>query len=83
MTPLLTKNQKRTPGRIIISLALLLGILTTQQTALIPTPLLLLALYLIPYLIIGHDILLRAGKNILHGKILDENFLMTIATIGA
>ena len=83
MTPLLTKNQKRTLGRIIISLALLLGILTTQQTALIPTPLLLLALYLIPYLIIGHDILLRAGKNILHGKILDENFLMTIATIGA
>lgn len=83
MTPLLTKNQKRTLARIIISLALLLGILTTQQTALIPTPLLLLALYLIPYLIIGHDILLRAGKNILHGKILDENFLMTIATIGA
>ena len=35
------------------------------------------------YLLIGYDILLRAIKNILHGRIFDENFLMTLATLGA
>lgn len=39
--------------------------------------------YLIPYLIIGYDILLRSAKNIARGKVFDENFLMSIATIGA
>ncbi len=42
-----------------------------------------LGLYLIPYLVIGGDVLLRAGRNILRGRIFDENFLMTVATIGA
>lgn len=42
-----------------------------------------LALYLIPYFIIGYDVLRRAGLGILHGEIFDENFLMAIATIGA
>ena len=36
-----------------------------------------------PYLIIGYDILWRAVRNIMHGQIFDENFLMTIATVGA
>ncbi|MGN7401288.1 heavy metal translocating P-type ATPase [Cytobacillus praedii] len=40
-------------------------------------------LFLIAYLIIGGDILLRAGKNIVRGQLFDENFLMSIATIGA
>lgn len=40
-------------------------------------------LYLASYIIIGKDILLKAGKNILHGQIFDENFLMCIASIGA
>lgn len=43
----------------------------------------LLILCLLLYLYIGYDVLFRAGRNILHGKIFDENFLMTIATIGA
>lgn len=41
------------------------------------------AFYLIPYAIIGYDVLLRAVKNIFHGEIFDENFLMSCATIGA
>lgn len=40
-------------------------------------------LYLIPYAIIGWDVLWRAVRNICHGQVFDENFLMTIATIGA
>ena len=42
-----------------------------------------LALYLIPYIILGYDVLLSAFKKILKGKALDESFLMTVATIGA
>ncbi|MDL2287140.1 cadmium-translocating P-type ATPase [Eubacteriales bacterium OttesenSCG-928-G02] len=42
-----------------------------------------LPLFIVPYLIIGYDILIKAFKNIIHGKIFDENFLMTVATIGA
>ena len=41
------------------------------------------ALYLIPYLIAGYDVLLKAGRNIVHGHLFDENFLMSIATLGA
>ena len=40
-------------------------------------------LYLIPYLLIGHDILTKAGRNILRGQVFDENFLMALATVGA
>ena len=40
-------------------------------------------LYAVPYLIIGYDVLWRALKNILHGEVFDENFLMSVATIGA
>ena len=42
-----------------------------------------LALYLVAYLIIGYDILKKAGKGILNGRVFDENFLMAIATVGA
>ncbi|MDF2870752.1 MAG: cadmium-translocating P-type ATPase [Anaerocolumna sp.] len=42
-----------------------------------------LAVFLIVYLVIGGDILLKAGRNILHGQVFDENFLMAVATVGA
>lgn len=42
-----------------------------------------LVLYLVPYLIVGYDILLKAAKGIRNGRIFDENFLMTVATLGA
>lgn len=42
-----------------------------------------LAVFLVVYLVIGGDILLKAGRNILHGQVFDENFLMAVATVGA
>lgn len=42
-----------------------------------------LALYLIPYLLVGYDILLKAAKGIRNGRVFDENFLMAVATLGA
>ncbi len=42
-----------------------------------------LAAYLVPYLLVGGDVLLRSVQNILHGQVFDENFLMSVATIGA
>lgn len=42
-----------------------------------------LVLYLIPYLLVGYDILLKAAKGIRNGRVFDENFLMTVATLGA
>ena len=47
------------------------------------SPPVFLILYLIPYLIIGWDVLWRAVRNIAHGQVFDENFLMALATVGA
>ena len=41
------------------------------------------AAYMIPYLVVGYDILLKAVKGVLHGEVFDENFLMAVATVGA
>ena len=41
------------------------------------------ALFMVPYLIIGYDILKKAGKGILNRQVFDENFLMAVATVGA
>lgn len=46
-------------------------------------PILNFALFAVPYLIVGYDVLFEAGENIIHGYVFDENFLMCIATIGA
>ncbi|MDR0854550.1 MAG: cadmium-translocating P-type ATPase [Clostridiales Family XIII bacterium] len=47
------------------------------------TPLLEIAIFLVAYLIAGYEVILNAAKNILHGQVFDENFLMSIASIGA
>lgn len=74
----MSKKQKKTLIRIILSaIALIAVLLVPANSTLKPF------LFLIPYLIIGYDVLLKAIKNIFHGQIFDENFLMTIATIGA
>ncbi len=74
----MNKKQKRMLLRILAA-ALLWVVLE-----LVPTPeCAQLALYLIPYLIIGYDILRKAVLGIVHGEIFDENFLMAIATVGA
>lgn len=74
----MTSRQKKTLIRIIISLAALV------IAAIIPVEgYLRLGVFLVPYLIIGYDILWKAVRNILRGQVFDENFLMAIATVGA
>lgn len=78
----MSKKQKRMLRRILISFALL--VLLSLLCAFLPIPWpVKLALYLVPYLVIGHDVLRKAFLGILHGEIFDENFLMAIATVGA
>ena len=74
----MNKKQKKMLARIIVS-AVMLVILNFLPV----TGILRIALYLAVYLIIGYDILRKAGKGILNGRVCDENFLMTVATIGA
>ncbi len=79
----LSPKQKRTLLRIFAAFAIFLPVVFFQQTNLSEDTGTLLLLYLAAYAVVGYDVLLRAGKNISRGKIFDENFLMTIATIGA
>ena len=74
----MNKKQKKVLVRILITAALL-ALLNLVQLPEIPA----MILYLAAYLIIGYDILRKAGKGILNGRIFDENFLMAVATIGA
>ncbi len=78
----MTRKQKKVLVRIIISLVLLVLL------ALVPMWLPVegafeFALYMIPYLVIGYDILRKAALGIVHGEVFDENFLMAVATVGA
>ncbi len=84
MLSALTKKQNRDLKRILLSFGLFLGIFLLQTAVQLSLPAYgYLLLYLIPYLIIGHDVLIRAAGNISRGQIFDENFLMALATIGA
>lgn len=78
----MTAKQKKVLYRIIISAVLLAAIWIVSEFADMPWWLEGI-LYLIPYLVIGYDILRKAVKGILKGQVFDENFLMAIATIGA
>lgn len=75
----MSKKQKKMLARIIISFILFLTVVFIP----INNKYLQLIVALIPFLIIGYDILLKSARNILHGQIFDENFLMSIATIGS
>lgn len=78
----MTKKQKKVLIRIIISAVLLAGLMVL--TRLIDINVYVkLGLYLIPYLIIGYDILKKAALGIWHREVFDENFLMAVATLGA
>lgn len=78
----MTKKQKKVLYRIIISLVLLVAVSIVDT--LVELPLIAqVILYLIPYFIIGYDILKKAGKGILNRQVFDENFLMAVATVGA
>ena len=80
----MTKKQKKTRKRILTALVLFLALELAEHLA--PDVLPGLAwpvLYLIPYGIIGWDVLWRAIRNIKNGQVFDENFLMAVATVGA
>ena len=75
----MTKKQKKVLIRILVSAVLVL------LCALLPVenPYLRFGLFMIPYLIIGYDILRKAVLGVIHGEVFDENFLMAVATVGA
>ena len=74
----MTKKQKTNLIRILVSAVLVAAIWLSPLTGWLEG-----VLYLIPYFIIGYDILLKAVKGIFHGQVFDENFLMAVATVGA
>ena len=76
----MTRKQKKSLARIIISALCLVALLIFKPDA---EWYLELALWLVPYLIIGYDVLSSAARGLIHGQLLDENFLMAIATVGA
>lgn len=78
----MSKKQKNVLCRIIVSLILLVAMSILDTLVDLPW-IVQLALYMVPYLVIGYDILKKAGKGILNRQVFDENFLMAVATIGA
>ncbi len=74
----MTKKQKKVLYRIIIAAVMMAALYFVPVEGYMR-----FALYLIPYLIIGYDILRKAILGIVHGEVFDENFLMAVATIGA
>ena len=74
----MSKKQKKMLTRIIIAAVMLIALHFIPVTGLLR-----LALYLVVYIIIGYDILRKAGKGILNRRVFDENFLMAVATVGA
>lgn len=86
----MNKKQKKWLKRILIALAIFIAVMALEElgvlAAIFGEPGALyasFALYLIPYLIAGHDVLLKAWRNIRRGEAFDESFLMAVATIGA
>ena len=74
----MNKKQKRMLIRILIAAALMIALKFVPATGVVR-----FALYMIPYLVIGYDILRKAAKGIWNRQVFDENFLMAVATVGA
>ena len=82
----MTKKHKKMLIRIIAAFFLLAGLMIAEHTGKLESlegSWALFVIYLIPYLVIGYDIIFKAARNIKNGQIFDENFLMMIATFGA
>ena len=78
----MNKKQKKVLVRIIVSIVLLIALaIVTRMVEL--NQWIELVLYMIPYLVIGYDILKKAVKGIMNRQVFDENFLMAVATVGA
>ena len=78
----MSKKQKKVLVRIIAALVLLAGVILLDKLALLPQWA-MIVLYLVPYFVIGYDILWKALKGIKNRQVFDENFLMAVATVGA
>lgn len=78
----MSKKQKKVLVRIIVALVLLTGVILLDKLALLPQWA-MIVLYLVPYFVIGYDILWKALKGIKNRQVFDENFLMAVATVGA
>ena len=74
----MTKKQKKMLTRILVAAALMILLAVLPVSGLLR-----FALYLVPYLVIGYDILIKAAKGIKNRQVFDENFLMAVATLGA
>ena len=81
----MTRKQKKTLYRILVVLALFIVLLILDKLGIMePLPWFVkFIIYLVPYGIIGYDVIRKAAINISHGQVFDENFLMMIATFGA
>ena len=85
----MNKKLRRWRNRIVLAIAIFAAILLGERLGLLGAlfgaaePYVAFALYLIPFLIAGHDVLRKAWRNIRRGEAFDEAFLMTVATIGA
>ncbi|MBO7352622.1 MAG: cadmium-translocating P-type ATPase [Lachnospiraceae bacterium] len=81
----MSPKQKKVLYRIIVSAVLFFTLLVLFKTVLSEYEggWIEAIVFIVPYLIVGYDILIKAGKNIAHGQVFDENFLMIIAGIGA
>ena len=81
----MTKKQKKMLYRIIVTFLLFAVLMVCEHTGGMDgwNKIVLFVIYLVPYLVIGYDIVYRAARNISHGQVFDENFLMMIATFGA
>ena len=74
----MNKKQKKMLTRIIVAAVLLVALRFVPASGIVR-----FVLYMIPYLIIGYDILIKAGKGVRNRQAFDENFLMAVATVGA
>ena len=82
----MTKKQKAMLSRIIAAFIIYITLAVTDHMEILPEGRGLwgkMALYLVPYVLIGWDIVYKAFRNIRNGQVFDENFLMTVATFGA
>ena len=81
----MTKKQKKMLYRIIVTFLLFAVLMVCEHTGRMDgwNKIVLFVIYLVPYLVIGYDIVYKAVRNISHGQVFDENFLMMIATFGA
>lgn len=82
----MSSKQKKTLIRIIVSFVIFVPLFVLEHLGVfdkLPNEWILGGIYLVPYIIIGYDIIIKAARNISHGQVFDENFLMMIATFGA